>query len=157
MASGLAKRHKDCPQRGNCLLLHYRWLRVRSRRIHSRMYGEWLTSRIPSRSHWFRKRTTSTSTSVTSLSCSIAPEPLASSCLATSGRSAARIRPISLTVVPRLSTVFSIFKVTSQHINATSGPFETTARTGGYNRDDADFLANAELSAESRELKGNVV
>ena len=114
------------------LLSHYSWLGFRSRLIHSRMYGEQLTSRTPSVSHLFRNRTASTSTSVTSSSCTTTLGPLASSCLATSGRSSARTRPISLTVVRRLRTIFSIFKVTSEtsRLNAMSGPFVTACKVG---------------------------
>jgi hypothetical protein len=128
------------PQQVNCvsgasptttnLLSHYSWLGFRSRIIHSRMYGEQLTSRTPSLSHLLRNRTASTSTSVTSSSCTTTLGPLASSCLATSGRSSARTRPISLTVVRRLRTIFSIFKVTSEtsRLNAMSGPLVTACK-----------------------------
>jgi hypothetical protein len=53
----------------------------------------------------------------------------------------------------RPSTVFSIFKVKSDTLNAMSGPFVNYCKNGkSKGRDDADFSANAELSAESGEV-----
>jgi hypothetical protein len=45
-----------------------------------------------------------------------------------------------------------IFKVTSERLNAMSGPSVTAAKTGNYRLGYADFSANAELSAESDEV-----
>ena len=113
-------------------LINYPWLRFCSLLIHSRMYGEQLTSRTPSVSHLFRNRSTSTSTSVTSSSCSTAPGPLCFE-LPCHFR---KILRLNSTDQPdgRAALADNLFDlqghVGASRLNATSGPFRNYCKDG---------------------------
>jgi hypothetical protein len=61
-------------------------------------------------------------------------------------------RPLLLVYTRLGPKIFYIFKVTPERLNAMSGPSVTAANREITDSDDADFSANAELSAESDEV-----